>query len=445
MTLTSEPFNEPLTDAGIATALAAALAHARPPLQRTAEILSVAVSCSEAELREAVLVLDPDGVRSELDWNDFLALPVVERLGGRLRIVRPVDVLLATRLRERQPELFARAHEQFAEFERRSEDSDAAEDEIDGWQVKARRAYYLLQVDSDQASHRFIGAFDQAPLHSRVSSRLWLWTLTSRYTGIASEETRVGLFFEAFRLYTFGDRVRAGQLFEKLLEEERADRVAAVALHLMALCLPQDFRRQRAQLLDEAVRLSSELNLSENLLMSRNTLVWLHIARAQRGDPDSAKIAFRLADSNDRLADEMAVAEFQTATRRAVALAGWMAVAGGGHAKAATIPDHQLIDTIRKLAEAKQFAEKAHDLSAWVRASITEASVYRRAGKPDEALDSLAAATEEVRATTAIPELPVRQFEAEVDRLISEYPDDQTVSAAAAEVAATFRRVIRHR
>lgn len=405
----------------IVDALREALSHSSEQTRRLISTLSIAVSVAPQELLEVHNAV----------WGDELTLadvsvvtdsPLVENVRGLVRLSAPLDTALAAEMRLSDRQRFETLHARFADLE--AQRHEATPSDYDAWQIAARIAYYVAATSADESAERFIRAFDEAPHASRRECRIWLSDLVSRYEAITGEMSRVTAFFRAFRLYVSGDRESAVPLLESLISANSADGVQAIALHLLALSLDdrEDGGTRSLELLQRSVDLSAALKLNENLLMSRHSLVWRNVTLARRRRPQgSVSDAARLAALNDELADRLGLAHFQTTTRNAHGVTQWLDAVGLGTPIDALAHLDVLQSSLSLLSDARDFAESCHDLYSWLVAAIGEASIHRAAGRFSDALESLEAAVIAAERSRAVGELPVRQFQAEVERLADEH------------------------
>jgi hypothetical protein len=434
MTLLVDGVSSPAED-DIAAALIAGLALLPAPEQSLLGLVAISVSCSEENLLRAAAVVE--GVAPDQSTVDALrSNPLVERVGGRLRVVSPLDLALARSLCTSDPARFASAHEVFADLERQQADHADDVDELQAWENGARVAYYLMRNMPIEATAQFIDSFDGSPAGSRRTCRIWLSHLAARYTDVTDEQTRVSDFFSAFRLYMAQDREQASHIFERILDEDRTDKVAAVSLHLLALCLDQrQAESQRLLLLEDSIALSESLALRENLLMSRNSLIYARLAESRRRDDlNAARQAVALAADNDSLAREVGDPVYEAATRRALAVARWRAL--DESEMAAAIPE-----VTDLLAESQQQALRGHDLGAWILAAVSLSDCYRSIRRVDDALDALEAAVLQVETAAALPDLPRRQFFEELDRVLA--IADPADHERGESLSRRFRRAVR--
>jgi hypothetical protein len=437
MTTLIDSLPRPPDEGDVASTLLASVELLPSAEQRLITLLAVAVSSTGEDLAQAaVAVWDEEPVAETL--ISLRNHPLIESVGSRMRVVAPLGVALARQLHDADPDRFVAAHEAFAALEQAHADDEAANDELQAWETRSRIAYYLLSNTPTESASLFIDSFDASPASSRRTCRLWLSGLAARYTGITHKRTRVGDFFEGFRYYIAQDRERAGTLFEELIEVDRADKIAAVSLHLLALCL--DRKREesrRLALLDESIALSDALQLPENLLMTRNSAIYSRLDIARRlDDATAAARALELARENDLLARSIGHPVYETATRRALAVAQWQSLVGAerGGALAAVL-------SILRDAQAK--AEQAHDLSAWILAAISASHCFRTVGKPLEALAELEAAVLQIEIAVALPDLPSRQFFDELDRVLNTATDEPEFTDRCDAVGRRFRRTAR--
>ena len=95
--------SSPLGSERTAAAIARAFEDAPASDRELAYILSVAVSCTAEELREAHRAVWPERDVSESSVEAFLAWAFIEHVGERWRISQPFDITLATQFRSADP------------------------------------------------------------------------------------------------------------------------------------------------------------------------------------------------------------------------------------------------------------------------------------------------------------------------------------------------------
>lgn len=439
MTIISDTTTDDAANDDVATSLLASFHLLPPGEQRLATVLAVAVSATPDDLARAYEQVwnetpDPDTLAA------FCRCPLLDDVQGRLRLVSPLDVVVASGFRQEDEARFAEAHRSFAEIEHAHAEELASAGDLQQWVVESRVAYYVLRLSPDDAADKFIDRFDRSPASQRRECRLWLSNLVERYSVISGEPSRIGKFFSAFRFYLVRDYSRAEPLFEDLLSESRDDKVAAVSFHLLAVCLDRrTYSLRRKDLLTASIALSTKLALRENLLMARNSAVYDELDRARRGDEGAGSRAVALAESNNHLADALTEPVFQTATLRARALARWVILA---HAPQTSVAD----DVLDDLRGAKEAALKCHDLGSWILASVSLAGCLREVGDLPGAAAELEDAVLQLEVATAVPaDLPRRQFMSELDRVAATLDADEEFSERLVALERRFRRAARQR
>ena len=410
--------------------------------QRVLKVLSIAYGIGRAEFDELWGALPAFGEAPPVEAvSAVTALPIVESLGGRLRVSPTLGVELARGLASSEPELFDQVHEALATVEReRERELEAADPHGEMlWQTKALVAYYLLRNSPSVASSKFIESFDDVPVNDRRTCRLWLADLSDRYTRISGEATRVGRFFRAFRLYVAAMKDEAESEFRSLVEEDASDSIAAISEHLVAIILPWD-HADRRRLLEASVELSEGLGLSENLIMSRNSLVFQSLRESLSGDDVPARLqeARELAVANDLHAASVGIPVYLTATKyaRAVAETELASRVSGDLAE-----KDVMIERILDQGESNAIA--AHDVGSWLRSRLARVDLLVRLERPEDALRSLSHGVETIERAEAIPELPRRQFERQAEIVQSRFAPGSAESDEIDQLDRRFRRALR--
>jgi hypothetical protein len=278
---------------------------------RVAWVVAAAIALPTDDVHAAVAAAGFDSIDIEGGFRELQSWPVVQHGsdGWRVTDVLSEPLVAAFQEHEAGSGAFLRVYEHLVERERRRE-AEANEDEV--WYVRGRLAFYLAGLASEQSVAEFGARFSDAPVLDRTAARVWLSSLALGQRRLLRDHERELMFFHAFKLYVAGRRQDALKGFETVIGSfddsptveslPQRDRFTAISLHLAAAI----FRRQRPAVATDYLRLAVELSellgLRENEVMSRQTLVWNVIERANRSEDAQRQVryeeAFRLALQN---------------------------------------------------------------------------------------------------------------------------------------------------
>lgn len=239
---------------------------------------------------------------------------------------------------------FRLAHTVLLELERGRRDVDL---EDPAWMSEVRSAYYEAGIDQESSVHRFIDVFEGAPWGRRHPYRWWVSELALRQAPLLTDHQRELRFFRGFQEYARKDYGPARTLFVDVVRGETADPYQAVSLHLLGVigrrrrqprweaevvtAEGEELRAPR-QLFEEAIELSQELDLWENEVMARNSLVWELVSQAKATDADRQglhTLAASLAELNEERTRGNPLSQLHLRCLRTTAITTWMALADG--------------------------------------------------------------------------------------------------------------------
>ena len=246
-------------------------------MRRAAFLVAISVGLAPPDIANALAHLWPASEGIDEAIAALERRSVVQHADGRLHVIEAARSQLARAFFEDDSAQFVRAHELFAALE---EDREADQDPYSEWFTRGRVAFYLAATQPDRAVGQFGDLFATAPSTERVACRMWISSLVLHQEPLLQDYFREVEFYRAFRSYVMGDPKGAREGFEHVVESGADDTYRAIALHLLGVLLrTRDTVRSIALLLD-AIRISEHLDLFENEVMARCSLVW---AYEQRG------------------------------------------------------------------------------------------------------------------------------------------------------------------
>jgi hypothetical protein len=333
---------------GMGAAVAPFWAIADDRTVRAAWLLSTALALPaddfESLLRELWPELDsPETAISELaDW------PFVELSLDGYRLIDEVAQEFRSQFLEMDPGRLYRAHELLVALESEREAADPDEN----WFVRGRIAFYLAGYDQDLSAATFGEAFQSAPVMDRTACRIWLSGLAVHQEPLLSSKHREIAFFRGFRAYVLNERNDALNAFKEVLSVEAGDAYEALASHLAGVLMRRSYPDQSVELITDSIELSERLELRDNEVMARQSLITVLIAEARN---DRSTAPGRLAQADELAALNLRVAQttedlFLTlACERMDAIARWLNVSDFG-GRAQEVSDElatQLIERLR--------------------------------------------------------------------------------------------------
>jgi hypothetical protein len=248
---------------------------AEPMVIQAAWLLSTVLAINRRDFVDLFVELWPEGAGHEEAVEEILSWPFAEltgdgyRMSGSAANAFRLDFLNSDELR------FRRAHELLATLEASRE---VVEDPDETWFIRGRYAYYLAGYDQSRSIQVFGDGFAEPPMLDRTDARMWLSWLAIQQEDLLDEVPRAIAFFRGFRAYVSGARKQAREAFDTVLEGDEVDIYQALAAHFAGLLRRRSESETGIRLLRESISLSSGLNLPENEIMARNSLVIALIA-----------------------------------------------------------------------------------------------------------------------------------------------------------------------
>ena len=364
--------------------VAALSAVSEKSVLRAAWVLSTVLAVEAAVLVELLGELWPDDEHHEQALVELLDWPMVERTTDGYRLTDASVGAFRSSFAEADPVRFRRVHELLAALEEREE--LAAEPE-EGWFIRGRVAYYLAGYDPDSAMQAFGKSFSTPPVMERSKARMWLSWLAVRQESLMPGSQREISFYRGFRAYVLGSRVEARREFDSVIGRGDADVYEAMASHFAGLLRRRDQPDEGISLLQESVRQSHELDLTENEIMARQSLVAALTARQATSDLGEANALAKLNLSEAVQTDDEYLIFW---CRKSAALTRWLFLTdGGAHVTgAAHSAASEIVAELRSVAEDALYGDPETALLAENDAAI----VWRDLGDYQEALNEITAA-----------------------------------------------------
>jgi len=312
-------------EAGEDVGVASFLSVASRNTTHAAWILACAISLTEAEIAKLLTSLWPDLREPERAAAELGTWPFIEKGENGWRVSATRARLIAAHFRRTDASKFRQLHELLVEQEQQRE-READEDE--NWFIRGRIAFYLAGVDQQKSINEFGHEFEQSPLMDRTLCRMWLSSLVIRQADLLSERSREVGFFRAFRLYVEGRLNDALEQFEHVISSSKEDLYEAIALHLAGFIERRRNPGVALPRLERSVVLSSKLNLLDNEIMARNSLVWALIDHWRQTSPETTtekvESAHRYADENLVVALRSGVPILLARCRETAAAVEWL-------------------------------------------------------------------------------------------------------------------------
>lgn len=370
--------------------------------------LSACLSVKPTELYELVSQAWAEG-EDDLSRSIDLVLhsPIAEETSAGWRVADALEGPILQHFIEEDESTFRRIRLWLAEKEVRTIEQmgQSSPIEMERWLAKARLAFYLVDVQVEEAVEQFADAFESAPAGEAKRARSWLSSLAIRQASALREFGYVLSFFEGFRLYVAGQRASAERKFRQVVEEGHQDLYRAISLHLHALCLSTRSRR-RIHDLEMSVALSQQLDLIKNEVMARNSLVSAYWSRADRIRLTSQKASesylrrsLREAKTNLERASGLHERTYYAYALIAHAISQWLVTAGlaGRRARSRKAQDlaPEVIDQLRlAVREGGAFMDTSLVAANYI------ACIFRDTGQTEESLDELEVALAKVNEYT---------------------------------------------
>jgi tetratricopeptide (TPR) repeat protein len=352
---------------------------------RLASIVAIAPILPVPALRSISARLWPELEHVEDDIARLRTLPFVRESPAGLRVVDGFARPLANSFWRRDPHGFREVHKALADREREHEpDSDPD----GGWFIRGRIAYYLAGYDSRASVQSFGEMFKWPPVLSRTECRMWLCSLVDRQGYLLSHHEREVTFYRGFAHYVVGEWSEAWSAFEAVLGRGPSDMYRAIALHLAGRIDRAERPSQGMERLRESVDLSSTLMLTENEIMSRNTLVWSLIAAASGSPARDTKLreADMLARSNARRSRAVGDRGLSMWCARTAVMANWLQLTSL-HTTLSPVPSGQVEASMAELLAVRDAATELGDWETVVVAHNDALTIYRDAGRIEEAVE----------------------------------------------------------
>lgn len=354
-------------------------------LARLASIVAIAPILPVPALTWIARRVWPELGSIDEDVTRLRALPFVWESADGLRVVDGFARGLASSFWRRDPHGFREVHRALVEREREQEpdnDPDA------GWFVRGRIAYYLAGYDSRASVQSFGEMFKGPPPLGRTECRMWLCSLVDRQGYLLSHHEREIAFYRGFAHYVVGEWREAGSAFEAVLGSGPGDMYRAIALHLAGRIDRTESPARGLQRLGDSVALSGTLMLTENEIMSRNTLVWSLIAAASGPPPNDGMLreANTLARANVRRARAAGDRGLSMWSSRTAVTANWLQLTSL-HTTVAAVPSGQVESSVAELLAVCDEATELGDLETVVVAHNDALTIYRDSGRIADAVE----------------------------------------------------------
>ncbi|MFD7338497.1 hypothetical protein ACFV98_21180 [Streptomyces violascens] len=405
------------------------------PYRRAAMALSVSLTANGADLANLLEEVWGDEKAYATETVEALVqAPFVELTTAGWRMNASLAPRIAGRFLKEDGSSFRRVHEFLRTIEKQRleavESADKGTDPAEIWFTKTRLAFYLAGLDAGDAAYKFGEAFETAPRREQNAARMWLSTLVLRQAPLLGDHSRAVRFFEGFRAYMSGRSDEAGRLFSEVIEGNTEDMYQAISIHLREICVRQPADRIKG--LTESIGLSRQLELRENEVMARNSLIVAHLANARRVAVNNGDVAaqldldaaYELAQLNYDRAKDFSDKSYHVYTLTQLASAWWQSVFRI-NANQATPPEatSALPQIVAKLETAIEIADSAGLADSALSAINRYAMVLRDVDQISEALLKLESALSRISPATDLKIL--RQLAKTAGSLTSHIPADQ--------------------
>jgi len=264
---------------------------AKPMTVRAAWLLSTAVSLERHDFEDLLSGLWSEEAGHAEAALEILEWPFVEETVDGYRMSESSAHAFRRNFLAEDEFRFRQAHQMLAELER---SRDAGDDADRAWFGRGRYAFYLAGYDQEGAAQIFGDNFADPPLLNPTSARMWLSWLAIQQSDLLGEVPRVIEFFHGFRSYVKGAYREARRSFDSVVSAGEPDAYHALATHFAGLLRRGDEPARGQELLRGSVQLSGELELVENEIMARNSLVTALISDRSVSDLGEAAELSRL-------------------------------------------------------------------------------------------------------------------------------------------------------
>jgi hypothetical protein len=368
---------------------------------RLAKLLALALSVSPEVLVRIGQEIWPRG-DYQTAVDDLRRRPYVTDTTTGIRLVEPMRGALAAEFRTEEPERSREVHGLLV----RLEEEEQNDDPLDRWFVQGHVAFYLAGVDPARSVDMFGDTFAWPPIFARTPHRLWLSSLVVRQEPLLFDYAREIAFFRGFSRYIGRDLIGARSDFREVIFPARADRYDALASHLLAVILKNG--REAEALHRRSIQLSVSLNMTENEVMARNSLVWAMARRARtmKDDPAGRRRVLRdalgRARENQRVARDTDDSILQVWCDRTAVSIEWDELTDFGRRfpEAARVRSSELVESLRNVSlQALDLAE----IETYVFSETEAILILRDIGDTSSALAELATFVDRLRGFRYLP------------------------------------------